>query len=186
MQENLRGRGDRCFLHRSLSTPVEAAEEGYADAHMELSLQVEPLQFKLRVSDDYMVELFFFSFLCFRCDLCSLIGEELEKNEELRKELFHLETVADNLYDLGLSGQGLEKLEEKLELMEKHWEGFCMEVPPLFNHLSDLKLLWFSSFPRCATAVSWPLLKQERERRRSCMRRSRWKQLAPSVKTIRR
>ena len=114
----------------------------------------------------------FYSFLCFRCHLCSLTGEQLEEDEELRKELFHLEAVADNLYEVGLTGQGLRKLEEKLELIEKHWEEFCMEVP-LLNHLLDLKLLWFSSCQRCTTDVSWPLLKQERERRGSCIGRSR-------------
>ena len=71
--------------------------------------------------------------------------------------------MADNLYEVGLTGQGLRKLEEKLELMEKHWEEFCMEVP-LLNNLLDLKLLWFSSCQRCTTDVSWPLLKQEREK----------------------
>ena len=73
------------------------------------------------------VELVFF-FVCFRCELCSLTEEELEQNEELRKEISNLERVADNLYDVGMYGQGLEKLEQKVELMERHWEEFCLEV----------------------------------------------------------
>ena len=39
-----------------------------------------------------------------------------------------MERVADNLYDVGLNGQGLEKLEQKVELMQKHWREFCIEV----------------------------------------------------------
>ena len=71
----------------------------------------------------------FYFFVCFRCDLCSLTGEELERNEDLRKELFNMERVADDLYDVGLNEQGLEKVEQQVELMEKRWEEFCMQVP---------------------------------------------------------
>ena len=71
-----------------------------------------------------------------------------------------MEKVGDSLYHVGLNGQGLEKLEQKVELMEKHWEEFSMEVA-LLNHFSDPKLLWFSSFRSCTTAVSWRLLKQD-------------------------
>ena len=97
----------------------------------------------------------FYFFVCFRCELCSLTEEELEQNEELRTEIFNLERVADNLYDVGLNGQGLQKLEQKVELMEQHWKEFCMEVT-LWNNFSGLKLLWFSSFQSCTTAVSLP------------------------------
>ena len=41
LQENPRGRGDFGFLHQPLPIPVEATEEGYADANVGLCLQVE-------------------------------------------------------------------------------------------------------------------------------------------------
>ena len=48
-----------------------------------------------------------------------------------------MERVADNLYDVGLNGQGLQKLEEKVELMERHWEEFCIEVQPFKTFLGS-------------------------------------------------
>ena len=53
------------------------------------------------------------------------------RNEDLRRELCHLEREAENLCDVGLLGKGLQKLEQKVELMEKHWEEFCLEVQHL-------------------------------------------------------
>ena len=44
-----------------------------------------------------------------------------------------MEREAESLCDVGLLGKGLQKLEQKVELMGKHWEEFCLEVQhPLF------------------------------------------------------
>ena len=58
-----------------------------------------------------------------------------------------MERVADNLYDVGLNGQGLEKLEQNVELMEKHWREFCMEVQPFKSYLGSKTSLVFQ-FPK--------------------------------------
>ena len=84
-----------------------------------------------------------FRYICLRCQICSLSGDALVSNEYLRRELCHLEREAENLCDAGLLGKGLQKLEQKVELMEKHWEEFCLEVQHLFSFIIS-----FSQLPK--------------------------------------
>ena len=65
------------------------------------------------------------------------------RNEDLRRELCHLEREAENLCDVGLLGKGLQKLEQKVELMEKHREQFCLEVQHLLSFI-----IVFSQLPK--------------------------------------
>ena len=71
------------------------------------------------------VDIFHLSQLFFlpRCELCALSGEELEKNEELRRQLMELQRES-----LQASVQSLQKAEKKVELMEKHRDEFILQV----------------------------------------------------------
>ena len=73
-------------------------------------------------------------FLPPRCELCGLSGEELEKNEQLRRRLMNLEREYVNLQGEGLKTQGLRKIEQKMEMMEKNWDEFCLLVR---SHITD-------------------------------------------------
>ena len=70
-----------------------------------------------------------------RCDLCALSGEDLEKNEELRRRLMNLEKEAANLFGRGMKLQGLRKIEQKMEIMEKNWDEFGLLVRPHHRNL---------------------------------------------------
>lgn len=59
--------------------------------------------------------------------MCALSGEELEKDEELRRRLMDLEREAVSLHS---EVAGLQKMEQKMELMEEHWDEFSLEVGP--------------------------------------------------------
>ena len=63
-----------------------------------------------------------------RCELCGLCGDELEKNEEVRAQLVKLEKKGVDLQRRGKKVQGLWMLEQKVELMERHWEEFSTQV----------------------------------------------------------
>ena len=77
------------------------------------------------------VFLFFLEpFRILRCELCALSGEELEKDEELRRRLMDLEREAVSLHSEGFKVAGLQKMEQKMELMEEHWDEFSLEVGP--------------------------------------------------------
>ena len=69
-----------------------------------------------------------------RCELCALSGEELEKNEQLRRRLMNLEREYVNLQGEGLKTQGLRKIEQKMEMMEKNWDEFGLLVR---SHIAD-------------------------------------------------
>ena len=62
--------------------------------------------------------------------MCELFGEELEKNEELRRRLMSLEAEYVNLQGRGLKAQGLKKIEQKMELMKTNWDEFGLLVRP--------------------------------------------------------
>ena len=62
--------------------------------------------------------------------MCALSGEELEKDEELRRRLMDLEREAVSLHSEGFKVAGLQKMEQKMELMEEHWDEFSLEVGP--------------------------------------------------------
>ena len=111
MQEDQGGRGDRGLLPCVLTTSTEAAEERYA----------EPEGLCVQVDIFNLSQLFYLP----RCELCALSGEELEKNEELRRQLMELDRESLSL--LG-SVQSLQKAEKKVELMEKHRDEFILQV----------------------------------------------------------
>ena len=70
----------------------------------------------------------FLSCLIRRCELCGLCGDELEKKEEVRARLMKLEKKGVDLQRRGKKVQGLWMLEQKVELMERHWEEFSTQV----------------------------------------------------------
>ena len=109
MQEDQGGRGDRGLLPCVLTTSTEAGEERYA----------EPEGFCVQVDIFHLSQLFYLP----RCELCALSGEELEKNEELRRQLMELERES-----LQGSVQSLQKAEKKVELMEKHRDEFIIQA----------------------------------------------------------
>ena len=61
-----------------------------------------------------------------------LSGDELEKNEELRRRLMNLERESVNLSGRGMKAGSLKKIEQKMEMMEKNWDEFGHLVRP--NH----------------------------------------------------
>ena len=70
--------------------------------------------------------------LLLRCELCMLSGDELEKNEELRRRLMNLERESVKLSVRGMKAGSLKKIEQKMEMMEKNWDEFGHLVRP--NH----------------------------------------------------
>ena len=68
--------------------------------------------------------------LLLRCELCMLSGDELEKNEELRRRLMNLERESVNLFRRGMKAESLRKIEQKMEIMEKNRDEFSLQVKP--------------------------------------------------------
>ena len=68
-------------------------------------------------------------FLLSRCELCSLSGEELRKDEELRKELSQQEDMFFYYLGCGRAAHALELFaEEVLEVMEENRDKFSIQV----------------------------------------------------------
>ena len=63
-----------------------------------------------------------------RCQLCSLNGEELREDEDLRKKLKSKEDLYHNFHDSGEIEQTLEILKQKVDLMEANWDKFSNQV----------------------------------------------------------
>ena len=57
-----------------------------------------------------------------------LSGDELEKNDELRRRLMNLERESVKLSVRGMKAGSLKKIEQKMEMMEKNWDEFGLLV----------------------------------------------------------
>jgi len=85
-----------------------------------------------------------------RCELCSLSGEELRKDEELRKELSHQEDMFFYYLGRGRAACALEIFaEEVLEVMEENRDKFS-------NQMSH-------AYGKCAFAAAEMGAKEEEE-----------------------
>ena len=107
-------------------------------------IELTPWGFSCRLGPMYVFHIYVF---LFRCDLCSLSGEDLRRNENMLKKLSSLLNEAKQLYRVGLRRQGQQKLEQLLELVEENLDQFCKEVRTL------LKIDCFLIFPFSASSV---------------------------------
>ena len=84
-------------------------------------------------------------FILLRCELCSLSGEELRKDEELRKELSHQEDMFFYYLGRGRAACALEIFaEEVLEVMEENRDKFSNQV--CWASLGKQSIIKMSSF----------------------------------------
>ena len=60
--------------------------------------------------------------------MCSLSGEELREDEDLRRKLKRLEGWYHNFHDSGEIEKSLEILKQKVDLMEANWDKFSNQV----------------------------------------------------------
>ena len=77
--------------------------------------------------------------------MCSLSGEDLKKDEDLRKELKSKEEKGKNLGERGRFDEALEILKEEVELMEANWDKFSGQVWPPYQSFKDHYSQSFSS-----------------------------------------
>ena len=63
-----------------------------------------------------------------RCQLCSLSGEDLRKDEDLRKELQSKDEKWRSFCDSGMFDRAIEILREKLQLIEANKDKFNNQV----------------------------------------------------------
>ena len=69
--------------------------------------------------------------------MCSLSGEDLRKDEDLRKELKSKDEKCKSLSDSGRFDQALEILKEKVELMEANRDKFNNLVRSPYQSFED-------------------------------------------------
>ena len=60
--------------------------------------------------------------------MCSLSGEDLRRDEDLRKELKSKDEKCKDLWECSMFDQALEILKEKVELMEANRDKFSNQV----------------------------------------------------------
>ena len=83
----------------------------------------------------------------FRCDLCSLSGDDLKRNENMLKKLSGLDNEAKQLYSFGLRSQSIQKMEQMLELVDENLDQFCTEVTPLETFGTNCLLIFPFQLP---------------------------------------
>ena len=92
-------------------------------------------------------------FLLSRCELCSLSGEQLRKDEELRKELSHQEDMFFYYLGCGRAAHALEIFaEEVLEVMEENRDKFSNQVHVRLHQENNQSLRCLLS--RCLTPMA--------------------------------
>ena len=109
-----------------------------------------------------------FQNFCLRCQLCRLTGEDLRRNEDLRKQLMTVLKDDSTIFSQRIKKQkALKKFEEKVKLMEANWDEFCLLVNLFF--FVNRFVLWTPtnfSFLEHFTSASWLLEKLGTGRRR--------------------